>query len=132
MKDDPRLTIHAEEGVVNGLIQQARAVNLCECTLLDRADVHEFERRAALDQRLELGRRQLTNRREAVCGGAISQGVLILRQDYFPMISIDSRLGPSIMMARLSPNLYGCRRNVTFSALSFAIHGSSLGTLIAM
>jgi hypothetical protein len=37
--------------------------------------------------------------------------------DYFPRISIDSRLGPSIMMARVSPNLYGCCRSVTFSAL---------------
>jgi hypothetical protein len=48
------------------------------------------------------------------------------------MISIASRLGPSIMMARISPNVYGCCRNVTFSAFSFAIQASSAGTLTAM
>ena len=47
-------------------------------------------------------------------------------------LSTDSRssaslLGPSIITARVSPSLYGCSRNFTFSARSFATHASRFG-----
>src|SRR5262249_51048274 len=43
-----------------------------------------------------------------------------------------SRLGPSIITARVSPSLYGCSRNLTPSPRSLATHASRFGTLSAM
>ena len=50
-----RIRIQAEQRVVMRLVKQTRAVDLCDRALRVRADIDQLERRAALDQCLQLG-----------------------------------------------------------------------------
>ena len=49
-----RIRIQAEQRVVMRLVKQTRAVDLRHCALRVRADVDQLERRAALNQCLQL------------------------------------------------------------------------------
>ena len=56
LEHDGRISIHAEQRIVVGLIKKARAVDPRKRALLIRADVDQLERLAALDQRFQLRR----------------------------------------------------------------------------
>lgn len=73
---DERLPIQAEQNIVIRLIKQSRAFDARDCALLVRSDVYQFERRAALDQCLQLQSRQLVDRkRRVVRCGVIAHGL---------------------------------------------------------
>ena len=56
LEHDRRISIHAEQRIVVRLIKKARVVDPRKRALLVRADIDQFERRAALDQRFQLRR----------------------------------------------------------------------------
>src|SRR4051812_21110080 len=56
LEDKRRVAIHAKERLVVRLIEQAGTLDRCQTALFLRADVHQLERSAALDQRFELVR----------------------------------------------------------------------------
>ena len=58
-----RIPIAEEQRIVIRLVEQARAVDRGYRALLLRADVHQLDGGAALEQGLQIGRRQLPNRR---------------------------------------------------------------------
>ena len=74
---DGRIPITKEQRVVIRLIKQARAVDRGYRALLLGADVDQLDCGAALEQCLQIRRRQLTNRRLG-CRGVIAQRSLIL------------------------------------------------------
>lgn len=63
LKDDRRIGIELEQRIVTGLIEEARTGDAGDVALRGRAYVDELERRSAVDQRLQLRRRQLTDGR---------------------------------------------------------------------
>jgi hypothetical protein len=58
------------------LVEQARALDCGDGTLLIGANVDQLQRGAAFELRLQLGRRQLANRRELGGGWVIGQGAI--------------------------------------------------------
>ncbi len=76
---DGRIPITEEQRIVIRLVKQARAVDCGYRALLLGADVDELNCGAALEQCLQIGRRQLTNRRRLVCRGVIAQTIVDLR-----------------------------------------------------
>lgn len=74
LEHDRRISIHAEQRIVVRLIKKARTVDPRKRALFVRADVHQLERRAALDQRFQFRRRQLAN--QSFSYGSIAQGLL--------------------------------------------------------
>ena len=86
---DERIPIQAEQSIVIRLIEQSGAFDPRNRALLVRADVDQLERRAAFEQRLQFGSRQLADRRRRVRCGVIAQGLLILvRHIAFGQISL--------------------------------------------
>src|SRR5438552_7947283 len=76
LEDDGRVSVEVQQRIVIGLVEKTRPLDPRHRALLVRADVDQLERYAALDQRLQLGRRQLANRSGLVGHGAIPQGWL--------------------------------------------------------
>ena len=74
LEHEERISIHAEQCVVVRLIKKARAVDPRKRALFLRADVDQLERRTALDQGLQLRRKQLAN--WGVRDGGLAQGWL--------------------------------------------------------
>jgi len=72
LKDDRRTPIEPDQRVVVGMVQQTRAVDLREPSLPRCADIDQLERRAPLEQRLQLGGRELANRRRLRYGGVLA------------------------------------------------------------
>src|SRR5690242_466029 len=65
VEDDQRRGIFLEQLVVICLVEQARAIDGRQRALVVGAHVDELERRAAVDQRLELLSRELSNHRSS-------------------------------------------------------------------
>ena len=65
LEHDGRIPIAEEQRIVIRLVEQARAVDRGDRALLLGADVDQLDCGAALEQCLQIRRRQLTNRREA-------------------------------------------------------------------
>jgi hypothetical protein len=87
MEHDRGIPITEEQRIVIRLVEQARAVDRGYCTLLFGADVDQLEGGAALEQGLQLRRRQLTNRRRLVCRTVIAQqSSIVVRQISFGQI----------------------------------------------
>jgi hypothetical protein len=70
---DGRIPITEEQRIVIVLIKQARAVDPGYRALLLGADVDQLDSGAALEQGLQIRRRQLTNRRRLGCGRVLAQ-----------------------------------------------------------
>lgn len=70
---DRRIPITEQQHVVIRLVKQARAVDRGYRALFLGADVDQLDCGAALEQCLQIRRRQLTNRRRLVCRIGIAQ-----------------------------------------------------------
>ena len=86
---DGRIPITEEQRIVIRLVKQARAVDRGYRTLLLGADVDQLDGGAALEQCLQIRRRQLTNRRRLVCRSVIAQrSSILVRQISFGQIRL--------------------------------------------
>jgi hypothetical protein len=110
---DGRIPITEEQRIVIRLVKQARAVDRGYRALLLGADVDQLDCGAALEQCLQIRRRQLTNRRRLVCRSVIAQrSSILVRQIAFGQIrhrwaaAVDLRYAPSHMrkQVNLLPN----------------------------
>ena len=87
LEDDGRIPIAEEQGIVIRLVEQARAVDRGHRALLLGADVDQLDCGAALEQCLQIRRRQLTNRRTLVCRRVVAQrSSILVRQISFGQI----------------------------------------------
>ena len=72
LEHDGRIQITQHQRVEVCLVEQARAVDSRDRALLFGADVDQLDRRAALEQCLQVGGRQLTNRRRLLCRSVVA------------------------------------------------------------
>ena len=68
LEDDRRIAIEEQQRIVIRLIEQAGTVDRGDRALVLGADIDQLDGGAALEQRLQIGRGQLTNRRRLLCG----------------------------------------------------------------
>ena len=95
LENDRRIPITEEQRIVIRLVKQARAVDRGYRALLLGTDVDQLDSGAALEQCLQIRRRQLTNRRRFVCRSVIAQRSSILVRQTHLVKSVTGELQPS-------------------------------------